>query len=368
MRVLLVTGFYPGERMGGAEYQCSLIAQGLSKLGHTAGFLGTSAGHERFMVITDVQVWEINGWRLVGSEYHRKQIQRVVDEFQPDIVYVRLLTELADITAVCAPLGIAVVSSSCNLKETSPILWGDHVKEFFRYLRSGESLRHYRSFRQISRTQAHISNAELFTQRIRAKFPRQRAVTIYNGSPCPPEVEVHQEITGQVIWVNNMKRFKRAELYIQLAASLPQYRFLMIGANWGGRYGQRLLQMMQSVPNLEYLGALPLASVNAKISESDLLVYTSMKGKEGSANSFLQAWFRAVPTVSTFEMDYVPERERIGRISNSFDDLVKDVDELMSNHEVRIEMGQRAYAYARRAHSLEQMVGSYEKVFKEIVV
>ena len=60
------------------------------------------------------------------------------------------------------------------------------------------------------------------------------------------------------------------------------------------------------------------------------------------------------------------ERERIGRRSRNFEQLVTDVEELMADEPTRREMGRRARAYAIGHHSAQRMVANYETLFKEI--
>jgi glycosyltransferase involved in cell wall biosynthesis len=125
--------------------------------------------------------------------------------------------------------------------------------------------------------------------------------------------------------------------------------------------------LQQAPSNLEYLGPLPIDQVNEKISQSDLLLYTSLP-VEGFGSSFTQAWLRQVPTVSlSFELDGILEQENIGRCSRDFEHLVTDVKELMEDESLRRDMGQRARAYAVSHHSAERMVADYEALFKDIV-
>jgi glycosyltransferase involved in cell wall biosynthesis len=193
---------------------------------------------------------------------------------------------------------------------------------------------------------------------------------IYNGQPIPPADEAHKATTGQIIWVNNLKRRKRPQLFVELARRLPEYRFVIVGAMpSGGSYAQKLKRMIQDCPdNLEYLGALPLDEVNELIRQSDLLLYTSKAGSEGFGNSFLQAWHRAVPTISlSCGMDGILEREGIGCFCESFDQLVENVQELMQDEETRLAMGRRAREYGVRQHSTARMVSDFEALFEGVL-
>ena len=370
MRAMLVTGFYPGERMGGAEYQTSLLAQGLVARGHEVVFLATNTGKEDITEANGITVWEIPGWRVTGWAQHKQHVVRAIQETTPDICYVRLLTELANIMPLCGEASIPVVSVSCSLKETSPFLLGYHPRETIGYLRSFQTVPHFRSFLAIRSSAAHVGNTYALAQKVQRWFPRKPIRTIYNGSPVPPPEEIHRTSTGQVIWVNNLKRWKRPHLFVELARRLPQFSFVMIGAiPPQGRYARTLRAMVQQGPaNYQYLGSMPIDRVNRHIGQSDLLLYTSKASVEGFGNSFLQAWFRAVPTVSlSFELDGILEREKVGRFCRTFEQLIADVRDLMEDEAARLEMGQRAREYAMRHYPAERMVADYEALFKEIL-
>ncbi len=369
MRIVLITGFYPGAKMGGAEYQTALLARGLTKLGHEAIFIAVRAPQEATFEHEGVQVHELTGWRAMGRATYKKALEQLLTEIKPDLCYVRLLTELADVSALCRREQIPVVSVTCSLRETTPFLFGYHPRETIGYLRSQQTYHHLRSFWAIRHSAAHICNTHELRERMQPWLPGKQIQTIYNGSMVAPETEIHSEPTGQIIWVNNFKNGKRPHLFVELARRLPQYKFVMVGAIANrGRYARWLRNMLAKAPaNLQHLGALPIEQTNEQISQSDLLVYTSKAGVEGFGNSFLQAWFRGVPTASlSFELDGILDREGVGFFAKSFDELVQKTESLMQDRSARARMGQRALDYALENYRAETMVAAHEKLFQAV--
>lgn len=370
MRIAAFTGYHPMEKMGGAEYQTLLIAQGLADLGHDIVFLATDSDEEGEFEAGKITVLKIPGWPTVGRALHGQLFAKAIQQSAPDVCYVRVFTELATIVPLCKKASIPVVSASCHSMETSPFWLGCHPIETVAYLRSLETIiLHLRSFLSIRSSAVHVCNTKSLQRKIRRWFPHKRIRTIYNGQPIPPPESIHGESSGQVIWVNNLKRFKRPEVFVELARRLPQFRFVMIGRIQAGRrYTQRLRAVLKrATANFQYLGPMPIDQVNAMISQSDVLLYTSLP-VEGFGNSFLQAWLRGVPTVSlSFDLDGILEREGVGRCSRTFEQLVVDVRELMEDEAARLDMGRRAREYAVRHHSAEKMVADYEALFKEVV-
>jgi glycosyltransferase involved in cell wall biosynthesis len=355
MRVLLVTGDHPRSNMGGAEYQTLLIARGLAARGHEVRFLGVNAGEEGAFDDGGVGVRRLRGWRTTGVRAHRERVRDAFEAFGPEVTYTRTFDELSILVPISREAGVPAVSVSCHVRETSP---------FLRSRLPREVLMHARGFRAIGASTIHVCNTQDLAVRVARWYPRHPVQTIYNGSPEAPAGERHEAPSGQVIWVNNLKPWKRPEAYVALARRLPRYRFLMVGRMAEGRYGRRIGRLLAEGPgNLEYLGPRPIEEVNRLIAASDLLLYTSLP-VEGFGNSFLQAWFRQVPTVSlNFDLDGIPEREGIGRSSPDLAALVRDVETLMEDHEVRMAMGRRALAYARAHHSVERLADDYERLF-----
>lgn len=369
MRIAIVTGSYPLDRIGGAEYQSLLIAHGLADLGHDVVFLATNSDEEGEFEAGNIAVVTVPSWRTVGRASHRRRVMKALRQRTPEVCYVRIFEELATIVPFCQQNHVPVVSMSCHLKETTPFLLGCHPMETMAYLRSLETISHIRSFLSIRSSAVHVCNTKFLQERIQRWFRRKSIRTIYNGSPLPPPEEMHLDSSGRVIWVNNIRRWKRPELFVELAHRLPKFEFVMIGRMTGSRtYAKKLGAVLsEATRNFSYLGPMPLDAVNAMIARSDLLLYTSLP-VEGFGNSFLQAWFRAVPTLSLgFDLDGILEREGVGRCSRTFDELVADVEELMENEAIRRHMGCLAREYAVRHHSAARMVSNYEALFEEVL-
>lgn len=368
MRILAITGHSPAEKMGGAEYQTWLIAQGMANLGHDISLLTTLSYEEGSHKAGDVTVHKVPDWRLAGWERHRTLITEFIQSLAPDICYVRVFEDLAPILRASREVGIQVISTSCALQETSPFLTGHYPLDPLRHLRSAQTTKHLRSFLSIRNSAAHVCISKTLRRKMRRWFPQKRIRVIWDGEPVPPLDCLHKGSSGQIIWVNNMKALKRPEAFIKLARRLPQFQFMMIGRIDNDRFGKKIEGLLKKASaNLQYMGPMEIDRTNLMIGQSDLLLYTSLP-VEGFGNSFLQAWLRGVPTASlSFDPDGILEREGLGRCSRSFEQLVGDVKELMEDAILRLRMGRRARDYAVRHHSAQKMVANYEALFGEVL-
>lgn len=370
MQIVVITGFYPGERaMGGAEYQSMLLAKGFAQRGHPAAFFATRAGQLNHFQADGVSIEEMPGIRIMGIRAYRQHMADLIQKYRPDICYIRIFPEIAEILPVCQRFGVAVVTVTCGGMEARPLLLGQHPRETLGHIRTGDSIRHFRSFRSIRLGDAHVCNTQEFANLVKKWHPHHTIQTIYNATPVPSEAEIHSTPGNRIIWVNNIKRVKRPEWYIELARRLPDYEFTMIGKIYDSRYGRAIQKKINNGPvNLDYRGRLPIDVVNQEIRTSDILVYTSIPGHEGFGNSFLQAWSRAVPTVSTYPLDGILEREGIGRYAHTMDELVQSIDQLMANPQERMLMGARARAYVTREHQIDTMVNQYLTLFSNVII
>jgi len=370
MRILMITGYSSQDYMGGAEFQTEIISRGLVNLGHEVTLLLTRSGQMEEYEMKNLNIVKIPGRHFVGNRQHHKHYLKIFREFLPDICYVRVRGELSTLSSICKEIGTKIVSSSSSLMDLSLFLPGFPFQVYPKILISRSTYYHLLSLYSIRTTSAaHICNTKYLANKASHMFPNTQVFTIYNGQP-PPSINSDSEaLNGTILWVNNFKRFKRPEIFIRLAEKLPQYKFVMVGRQADGHFGKQMDKMIAKKPsNLSYLGPKPIKEVNRIICRSHLLVYTSLP-YEGFGNSFIQAWFRGVPTISLgYELDGILEREKIGRTSKSFKDLIIDVDELMQNNSLRQEMGKRAMKYATKNHREDQMVNKFETVFKNLVV
>jgi glycosyltransferase involved in cell wall biosynthesis len=115
-----------------------------------------------------------------------------------------------------------------------------------------------------------------------------------------------------VLWIGSMRRIKRPDRVLELAAALPAASFHVVG---GAAPGQEALfrEMQQAAAgraNLFLHGPLSYREANELYGRARVLVNTSEI--EGFPNSYLQAWIRGVPVVTLFDPDRLVEREGLG--------------------------------------------------------
>jgi glycosyltransferase involved in cell wall biosynthesis len=305
---------------------------------------------------------------MTEAARHRQDLENAIMVSRPDICYIRSLNEFKWAIPYCKQNNIPVIPVCCARRDVLPFSYWFNPRKFLVDLSSLRQYRRLVNFRSIRLSDEIVCITNTLRNYLKFWYPNKSIRVIYNGHPIPSEADVHRAYEKRVIWVNNIKRIKRPELYIKLASYLPDVEFVMIGwLGQHGRYNGYIRSLIKNGPaNLKYLGAFPVDQVNQEICSSDILFYTSTRG-EGFGNSFIQAWMRGVPTIALeSDPDGIIERERIGHCSHNFSQLVEHTRELIDNPLLLREMGQRAREYAVVNHDREHMVSRYEALFREL--
>ena len=173
-----------------------------------------------------------------------------------------------------------------------------------------------------------------------------------------PERPVDAGQDGAVLWLGTYKWTKRPDRFIELAASLPEQRFIMTGVipppPLSQEHWQAARAASERLSNLEVHGYLPHSGVSELLSRAALLVHTS--AAEGFSNVLLETWAQGLPTVSFVDPDGLIEREGMGAAVREFPELLSRVRELIRDPAARRAAGARARAYVQRRHAVPRVI------------
>lgn len=181
----------------------------------------------------------------------------------------------------------------------------------------------------------------------------------------PPEDSVQVDTDIDVLWVNNLRGFKRPEIVLDIARQMPHVSFVMIGGRMKGfeHLFEQTMAESKKIPNLNFVGAVPYSEVNSYFARTKLFLNTS--DSEGFPNSYLQAWVRGVPVISYFDPDGLIASLGIGSKAASQSEFSAPIDELLQDPEKIGEIGIRAKQFARDHYSPPAIVQHYQSLFDE---
>lgn len=180
----------------------------------------------------------------------------------------------------------------------------------------------------------------------------------------PPETESRRDV--DVLWVNNLRQFKRPDLFLALAKKLPHLKFHMVGGPQPG-FGDlfdSIRRQAAGLSNLTFHGPVPYDQMDDKYASARVFVNTS--DSEGFPNSYLQAWIRGTPVVAFFDPDSVIRRENLGLAVSSLDEMATAVSDLVHNRGKWSDASERCRDYMARMHGENRILSPYLDMFQRL--
>ena len=169
-----------------------------------------------------------------------------------------------------------------------------------------------------------------------------------------------------ILWVNNLRDLKRPDLAVDLAATIPELNFHMIGGRSNGY--ENLYSLIKSraleLENLSFHGRITYPEVNSFYERARVFVNTS--DTEGFPNSYLQSWIRGTPVVAFFDPDGLIEREGLGRTVSSLGEMATAVRSYYSDRSSWLETSERCREYMKREYDEEKILAPYIKSFGQL--
>lgn len=344
-------------RMGGAQYQAKCLVNGLIE----------SKKYEVYCLSKNVNENNVDGDYNLINIANRKGLSRygfvfdifrlfkILNRIKPDIIYQRVGCAY---TGVCAHYArknhIKMIWNIAHENDVSPQEYLASPIFLVKYI--DKYILEY----GIKHATHIIAQTKRQSEMMQSSYARQADEVIYNFHPFPSEKIIKDRDQVNVLWVANLKPWKKPEAFIELASRFESQnknkaRFVMIGepsadTGWQNKMNKRIAQLN----NLVYLGKLNQDQVNEEMAIADIFVNSSLF--EGFANTFIQAWMRKVPVVSLhFNPDKLLSSGTIGLYSGNMDQLVSDVMLLVDDCEKRKIMGETAQQYAFEHHSFKNI-------------
>ena len=277
--------------VGGSEVQQLLIGQGLRELGFRVSYVTEDYGQG---AQTTVRGFPVLSFRLGRNKVMQAlTLIRALWQADADIYYVRDKPKYGLLIYLfCRLTGRKIVQALADDIEVAPDL--EHGPG------AGWSFRVHAAWRR----RADMVIAQTRYQSERLLTPWQVASQeVPNVVPVPVEQPRPERAKDcfRVLWVGRLAPFKRAAWVAEVARCLPEMEFVVAGgrARETPDHYETVVPLLQACPNVRWLGFVPYAQVDALFHSADVLLHTSVRGREGFPNVFLQAWAAGLPVVST---------------------------------------------------------------------
>jgi glycosyltransferase involved in cell wall biosynthesis len=343
---------YGDRYIGGESVQQTLLAKEFVRSGWNVSMVCEDFGQPDGEIIDGIKVWKT---------YESNSGIPVFRFFYPRLYSTWRALSRAKADAYfqsCAGVTTGIVAKFANVKKKKMIFRVAHDTDCIR----GEQLIRFARDRRIYEyglREAGVisSQSEVQKRLLEENYGLDSIVTNMVVEIPEDSARSHKDI--DVLWVNNLRDFKRPDIVCDIARRMPDISFTMIGGAVSGfeKLHEDIIAESRTIPNLNYIGAVPYHEVNAYFARCKLFLNTS--DSEGFPNSFLQAWIRHVPVVSYFDPDSIISSREFGVSPDSTEDACNTISKLVKDDTQRRIMGDRAAEYVMTNFSPEAIVRKY---------
>jgi glycosyltransferase involved in cell wall biosynthesis len=363
MKILIINQ-HLSDVLGGSEMQCDLIARGLAGRGHQVVY---GVVENRKKTYSDFP------YTIIPLAIEKRgELTRLLQRERPDVIYWRfnkhhLLRAVNESRQEHIPFVFAVshINDVKRFAYKSPLTRASGILSLIQSIPKItssliQSAWNYRAYR-------HVAAITLLNSQYLGWVPVKTQRVIWNA--VSEEKEQFEWARQYCIWVANIKPVKQPEVYIELASQMsekwPKIDFLMIGAIQSKQY-EPIIKAAELKSNLHYIGFKSPELVNGALEKAVCLVHTCKP--EGFGNNFIQAWMQGCPTITlNFDPDGIIQREHLGFVSGTIEQMVKDVEILLNDSKLRDEISTRAQSFAHENFTTRRMISEVESFLIQIV-
>ncbi len=342
--------------VGGAEVQQSMIAPALARRGHRVSMICLDYGQPDRSEVQGVTVYNMHkpdegvpGLRFLHPRL--TSLWRALTRVDADVYYQRT-----------AAAYTGFLAHFCRRHRRKSIYAGASDVDFLPGLEDIRFTRDQKIFewgvRRVDRivTQNDVQQKQLFDHY------GIEGVVIPSCYVPPPGARCDRG--GYVLWTASVRPSKRAELALEIARRLPNYRFVVVGGPDPDRksraYYASLVDAARALPNVEMRGFVPFSEAEGWFNGARLVLNTSLY--EGFPNTFLQAWSRGTPTVAFVDTgsrtpDGAPVYDAVRDVAQA----CWKVERLMRDDILWREASRRVLDYYRGNHSIDATIDRYER-------
>ena len=340
--------------VGGAEVQQCILARLFAAHGYRVSMITLDYGQPEGVRLDGVTVHKAfaprDGMPVVRFLHPRlTSMWRALHRADADVYYCRSAAMwLWLVTEFCRRRGRRSVYAGASDRDFEPDVGGQ-----MRYARDRWLYR-----RGLAAADAIVAQNEFQLGSLRANYGREGV--LIPSCYTPPQSTPREK--DLVLWVGMIHENKRPERFLELAARLPQRRFVMIGGPRAGAqaFYERIRAQAGALPNVEATGFLPLAEVEPWFDRARVLVNTSTY--EGMPNTFLQAWARGVPTVATVDVG-----APVHTVFSGIEQGAQEIERLFAEPAYWTARAKGCRAYFERSHSPASVAAQYADLFARIL-
>jgi glycosyltransferase involved in cell wall biosynthesis len=180
-----------------------------------------------------------------------------------------------------------------------------------------------------------------------------------------PEQQCDTSERNRVLWIGRISRTKRLEWLLDAAEQCPELHFDVVGSpNTSDEFVVDLVKRAEVIPNMTVHGRISAAGLNRIYGSTRVLCCTSQL--EGFPTSFLEAWSRAIPVITTFDPDGTVVRHGLGAVVHSVDELSAHLRQIMNDSGLHSALGTAARRYFEENHTNAVVSQRFREQFEQL--
>jgi glycosyltransferase involved in cell wall biosynthesis len=342
------------EIVGGAELQSVLLAKKLAQRGFDVSFVVLDHGQKSPEIIDDIKVLKTYPADApMGIRFSTvRLIWRALSKADADIYY--------------GFRGVAgIVALYCFLKRKKLVIGIPSDMEVAEERSEKGNIYNWLWRFDLKRTNLVITQTKHQQEMLKKGFGRN-SVIIKAFLPLESQ-PIEKSAPPVVLWVSTIRpQWKQPELFLELAAAIPEARFQMVGGpSREQEFYEQIKEHASKIPNLDFVGFVPHHEIGKYFEKASIFVNTS--DVEGFPNTFLEAWSRYTPVVSLdIDPDEIICEHKLGLHSRTFERMVEDVKLLLGDGKLRRELGENGRRYVEQEHDLKRVVEQYVELFTNL--
>jgi len=348
--------------IGGAERQQVFLARGLAANGHKVAFVTLDYGQDDGVWHDGIQVFKayvlhqgLRGVRFVHPRW--TGLASAMRRAGADVYH-----------HMAADLHTGQAAAWCRLRRRRFVFSLASDSDCDPALPLLPTARHRLLYRfGLRYADAAIAQTENQQKRLRAAFGTKSTVI----RSCTPDVAFEPAVIQarardprpRILWVGSFKPVKRLEILLDLAVARPAWEFHVVGSgDPNHEYVQRLESRAKMLPNVSLHRGATDDQLHEAYLRAHVLVCTS--GIEGFPTTFLEAWARALPVVSTVDPDGVIAAHHLGAATTP-EHLAEAIVGVLA--QVRDGLPERVRAHYLATHTVEPFVTAHERLFRKVL-
>lgn len=373
MRLVLISRRYPPQ-IGGAERVMANMAEALARSGHLVTVLSSQNDVEGIAASPDNKPADqdhnpklirlpYNGLRLIGTAQYMWGLNRWLNRYRPDLVYVSMLKHDAYVAVRAGQkLGFPMILRPEGAGLTGDLAWQKRGR-FGAVI--GRKTRQANGLVALSET----IQRELLTD----GYDPNRIHLIANGVPVPVEhwSSDKANVTKQVVFVGRLAQEKGLDTLLdawpEALKSLPGMQLRLIGDGPMRAALEQQAKHLGIANSVEFAGALSDAA--KQIRQASLFVLPSRE--EGLSIALLEAMAMGLPVVAS---DIPGNRILVkpgvtGRLALPDQPLILSemIVQAFANQELTLRMAQAGRALVQTNYSIEAVAQRHLELFRRMI-